>query len=152
MIRTQSIGRAALRRGLSTGPAWETLRVERSPEEERILTVSFNRPDSLNALNTLMGEELRDLFDADRMDAAYPGTSAVVLSGSERAFCVGADLKERKGMTDEVWAAQHRLFQKAALNILHCPVPVISAVEGASVCVCVSVSVYVRECALGRAR
>ena len=56
---------------------------------------------------------------------------AVVFTGSgTKAFCVGGDLKEREGMTDEVWRAQHLIFEAGAARVLHCPVPVIAAVEG----------------------
>jgi enoyl-CoA hydratase/carnithine racemase len=56
---------------------------------------------------------------------------AVVLTGAgTKAFCVGGDLKEREGMTDEAWRAQHVIFEAAAARLLHCPVPVIAAVEG----------------------
>ena len=55
----------------------------------------------------------------------------VVLAGAgDKAFCVGGDLKERQGMTDEVWRAQHVIFEAGAARVLHCPVPVIAAVEG----------------------
>jgi enoyl-CoA hydratase/carnithine racemase len=43
---------------------------------------------------------------------------------------VGGDLKERDGMTDEAWRAQHVIFEQAAARVLRCPVPVIAAVEG----------------------
>ena len=56
---------------------------------------------------------------------------AVVFTGAgTKAFCVGGDLKEREGMTDETWRAQHVIFETAAARVLHCPVPVIAAVEG----------------------
>ena len=48
----------------------------------------------------------------------------------DRAFCAGGDLKERNGMTDEAWRAQHVIFEQAAMRVLRCPVPVIAAVEG----------------------
>src|SRR5262249_27832541 len=56
---------------------------------------------------------------------------AVVFTGAgEKAFCVGGDLKEREGMSDEAWRAQHLIFEQGAARVLHCPVPVIAAVEG----------------------
>jgi enoyl-CoA hydratase/carnithine racemase len=57
----------------------------------------------------------------------------VVLTGAgTRAFCGGADLKERRGMSDGDWGAQHRLFERMLRVILDCPVPVIGAVNGAA--------------------
>src|SRR3546814_12117447 len=43
---------------------------------------------------------------------------------------VGGDLKEREGMTDEAWRAQHVIFERAASALLRCPAPVNAAVEG----------------------
>jgi enoyl-CoA hydratase/carnithine racemase len=54
----------------------------------------------------------------------------VFTSTSERAFCAGADLKERRSMSDDDWLAQHQIMREAILRILRCPVPVIAAVEG----------------------
>jgi enoyl-CoA hydratase/carnithine racemase len=106
---------------------YRTLRVSRS-EDGSVVTVELHRPEVLNAMNTAMGEDLLACFEALFRD----GTArAVVLTGSgEKAFCVGGDLKEREGMTDEVWRAQHLIFEQAAMRILRCPVPVIAAVEG----------------------
>jgi enoyl-CoA hydratase/carnithine racemase len=93
-----------------------------------VATVVLDRPEVLNAMNTGMGEDLVACFRALNGDARL---RAVVLTGAgDRAFCVGGDLKERDGMTDEAWRAQHQLFEAAAYAILHCPVPVVAAVEG----------------------
>lgn len=57
----------------------------------RVATITLNRPEALNALNsTLVGEliEAALAFDAD------PNIGAIVLTGSERAFAAGADIKE----------------------------------------------------------
>jgi enoyl-CoA hydratase/carnithine racemase len=93
-----------------------------------VLTVELHRPEALNALNTALGEDLRACFQGR---AAAGGVRAVVLTGAgERAFCVGGDLKERQGMTDEAWRAQHVVFEEAAAAVRRCPAPVIAAVEG----------------------
>jgi enoyl-CoA hydratase/carnithine racemase len=93
-----------------------------------VVTVELNRPEALNAMNTAMGEDLLRCFEALRWDRVV---RAVVFTGAgTKAFCVGGDLKEREGMTDEMWRAQHVIFETAAAGVLHCPVPVIAAVEG----------------------
>jgi enoyl-CoA hydratase len=110
-----------------TEAAFQTLRLERSGDGH-VLTVELHRPDVLNAMNTAMGGELLACF---RGPAAAPGVRAVVLAGAgERAFSVGGDLKEREGMSDEAWRAQHLIFEQAAMALLRCPAPVIAAVEG----------------------
>jgi len=56
---------------------------------DSIFTITINRPDKLNALNTQMIRELIDAFDAaDNDDAAR----AIIVTGAGRAFCAGADL------------------------------------------------------------
>jgi enoyl-CoA hydratase/carnithine racemase len=107
--------------------AYRHLVVTRS-DEEHVVTVEMARPEALNAMNTAMGEDLLRCFDALHWDRQ---ARAVVLTGAgEKAFCVGGDLKERHGMTDEAWRQQHVIFEEAAFRVLRCPVPVIAAVEG----------------------
>jgi enoyl-CoA hydratase/carnithine racemase len=103
------------------------LRVTRS-DDRHVVTVMLDRPEQMNAMNTRMGEDLLACFDALARDA---DARAVVFTGSgDKAFCAGGDLKERNGMTDEAWRAQHVVFEQAAMKVLRCPVPVIAAVEG----------------------
>ena len=93
-----------------------------------VVTVELSRPEALNAMNTAMGEDLLRCFEAFQWDKSV---RVVVFTGAgEKAFCVGGDLKERAGMSDETWRAQHLIFEQGAARVLHCPVPVIAAVEG----------------------
>ncbi|HWN93008.1 MAG TPA: enoyl-CoA hydratase-related protein [Verrucomicrobiae bacterium] len=107
--------------------SYKTINVSASPDGH-VVTVELNRPEALNAMNTAMGEDLLRCFEAFQWDKA---ARCVVFTGAGvKAFCVGGDLKEREGMTDETWRAQHAIFEAAAAKVLHCPVPVIAAVEG----------------------
>ena len=94
-----------------------------------VAMVAFNRPEVANALSTLMGEEL--LLAWTEL-AAREDLRCVVLTGQGRHFQAGADLKERNGMTDEAWAAQHRVFEAMVRAQLSVPVPIIAAVNGAA--------------------
>jgi enoyl-CoA hydratase len=105
--------------------SYETLQVTR---ENHVVTVTLDRPEALNAINTAMGRELLACFESLFWDK---DARVVILTGTgERAFCVGGDLKERQGMTDDDWRDQHVIFEQAAFRLLRCPQPVIAAVEG----------------------
>jgi len=103
--------------------------VEINEPAEGVRVVTLSRPDSANALNTAMGEELLALWGALAKD---PAVRVAVLTGAGRFFCAGADLKERDGMTDEAWSAQHVMFEAMIRAQLACPFPIIAAVNGAA--------------------
>jgi enoyl-CoA hydratase len=97
-------------------------------DDRHLVTVILNRPEQHNAMNTAMGEDLLACFTALAGDG---DARAIVLTGSgEKAFCAGGDLKERNEMTDAQWRAQHVIFERSAMALLRCPIPVIAAVEG----------------------
>src|SRR6185369_13960931 len=107
-------------------PPYATLRTECTDD---ILTVTLNRPEVANALNTQMGRDLADLWT--RLIADAGGVRAVLYTGSgDRVFCAGGDLKERNGMSDRDWQAQHEIFERAFWSMMDCPIPVIAAVNG----------------------
>src|SRR3954447_10141733 len=78
----------------SPATGYATIRRER---EDGVATIELHRPDRLNAFTEEMLEELVDAFD--RTDAD-DDVRAVVVTGSGRAFCAGADLA-RGGATFE---------------------------------------------------
>lgn len=94
----------------------------------RIAVVTLNRPDAYNALNTRLAEEL--VAALERL-ASERQLRCVVLTGTgTRAFCAGADLKERAGMTADAWFAQHRIFEHAFASLRIFPRPLFAAVNG----------------------
>ena len=104
-----------------------TLAVEQI--DAHLMIVRFDRPEVYNALNTDTSLDLRDLFAPL---AFTPGNlRCVILTGrGDKAFSAGGDLKERLGMDDHAWRAQHAIIEEAAYAILNCSVPVIAAVNG----------------------
>ncbi|WP_202301908.1 2,3-dehydroadipyl-CoA hydratase PaaF [Dryocola clanedunensis] len=62
-----------------------------SSRNDRILTLTLNRPQARNALNNALLEQLADALEAAQNDTS---TGAVVITGSERCFAAGADLNE----------------------------------------------------------
>ncbi len=106
--------------------SFETLLV--STPAEHVALITLNRPDAANAFNTQMAREFTDALE----DLAKDVRCVVLTGAGERAFCAGADLKERDGMDDAAWAAQHKVFEAMGQAILDLPMPVIAAVNGAA--------------------
>ncbi|MCC5983504.1 MAG: enoyl-CoA hydratase [Rhodobacteraceae bacterium] len=103
--------------------AYETLIVD---IKDHIALIRLNRPDALNALNsTLMAELARALTEADQDTKVR----AIVLTGSEKAFAAGADIKEmsEKGFVD-VFEAD--FFTPETEAMLRVRKPIIAAVSG----------------------
>ncbi len=96
--------------------------------DDHLATVFFNRPENMNALSTQMAKDLLHVF-ADL--AADPGVWAAVLTGKGgKAFCAGADLKERKSMGKDEMRRQRELFVQAFKAVSTFPKPLIGAVNG----------------------
>ena len=90
--------------------------------------VTLNRPQALNTLSLAMYRRFDPALAAWREDS---GVQAVLVRGAgERAFCAGGDLKERDGMSNEDWRAQHELFERSFMALLETQMPVIAAVNG----------------------
>jgi len=90
--------------------------------------VVLDRLDAMNALNTAMLADLAEHFTAL---AADPSVRVVIVSAAgERAFCAGADLKERAAMSDAQIVSQRPAFRAAFAALLALPQPTIAAVHG----------------------
>jgi 2-(1,2-epoxy-1,2-dihydrophenyl)acetyl-CoA isomerase len=102
---------------------YETILVEVA---DAVATITLNRPDSLNALNTVMRRELLAAFKASGRDEAV---RAVVLTGAGRGFCSGADL--RGGATERAYRrVLSDEYNPLIVAIRELPKPVIAAVNG----------------------
>ena len=108
---------------------YETLLVKR--HKSHVLCVTLNRPKVANAFNTTMAREITNLLEGIALEPK--AIRVIVLTGSgKRAFCAGGDLKERNGMTDEAWQAQHLVFERMIRAVIGCPIPIIGAINGAA--------------------
>jgi enoyl-CoA hydratase/carnithine racemase len=88
--------------------------------------VRINRPEALNALNSVVLSELATVLDAAEAD---DGVRCLVLTGSERAFAAGADIKEMSGKSyAEMFASDY--FAAASRRIERFRKPIIAAVAG----------------------
>ena len=91
-------------------------------------TVTLNRPEALNAIS---GEMADELAGAVLQAAAHPDVWVVVLAAAgDRAFCVGADLKERNRLDDRGWM-RNRVFMRGMFDsVRSVPQPTIASVFG----------------------
>jgi methylglutaconyl-CoA hydratase len=89
---------------------------------------TLDRPDRMNALTRAM---LKALGKLAREVAANDSVRAVVVTGAgEKAFCAGADLKERRGMSEDEVRALLDLYRAELRPLDQCPKPVVAALNG----------------------
>jgi enoyl-CoA hydratase/carnithine racemase len=103
--------------------AYTTILTEQA---DGVLLIRLNRPEALNALNARLLEELGDALEAAEAD---DGIGCSVVTGSDRAFAAGADIKE---MASKSYAEMFRedFFTRGAGRIERCRKPIIAAVGG----------------------
>ncbi len=106
---------------------------------DRVLTITLNRPERLNAWTARMGSELREAFD--RVDADDE-VRAVIVTGAGRGFCAGADLESggdtfdyraRTGEDAGAGAPPRDNGGQLTLRIFESTKPVIAAINGPAV-------------------
>ena len=102
--------------------AYDTLIVE---TRGKVGLVTLNRPRALNALNAQLIDELAKALDAFEAD---DGTGCIVITGSEKAFAAGADIKEMAGKS--FMDAFDGNFIESWRRVTRCRKPVIAAVSG----------------------
>jgi 2-(1,2-epoxy-1,2-dihydrophenyl)acetyl-CoA isomerase len=102
-----------------------------SSRDGAVLTLTLNRPEALNALNLKATQGLRTEVEAAGRD---PEVGAIVLTGTGRAFCAGADLKDvnaRAQAGDNDLGADLRTNYTPMIRAIRaCPKPVIAALNG----------------------
>lgn len=105
--------------------------------EDRVATITLDRPDKMNAFTATMMSEMIDAFD--RVDAD-DGVRAVIVTGAGRAYCAGADLARggetfARGGTDARTASgvSRDGGGMLTLRIFECTKPVLGAINGAAV-------------------
>jgi enoyl-CoA hydratase len=104
---------------------YETLLYEK---KDGIGTVTLNRPDKLNALNSTVYNELYDVFEAIEGDAAV---RAIILTGAgERAFAAGSDVAEMQNMDTLEIQKFMAAIRRASDRVYSLSKPTIAAVNG----------------------
>ncbi len=96
--------------------------------ENGIATILLNRPNAANSLSVQMLNELQEIFQEIKYD---PNVRCVVITGAgEKAFCAGADLKERATMNPTEVKKTVSLIRKTINDVEELPKPVIAAING----------------------
>jgi methylglutaconyl-CoA hydratase len=101
-------------------------------DEDQVATVVLSRPDSRNALNAALIEELTHCFEEISDDE---GIRAVVLAGEGRSFCAGADIgymRETAHFSYEENLEDARRLAMMYWTIDECPKPLVARVQGAA--------------------
>ena len=104
----------------------------RAERVRRVLTLTINRPDVLNAVNAALHEELSRIFyDA----GADPDTDVVVLTGAGRAFCAGGDIDWMQEAIDRPESFEDTAVEakKIIFGLLDCEKPIICRMNGHAV-------------------
>jgi len=104
------------------------VRVTRHDPAGLVAELALDRPEAMNAVSTQMALDLAAA--CVRLSADQELRVVLVTSTSPRAFCVGADLKERSSFTDAELMAQRPVARAAYSGVLNLPVPTIAVVEG----------------------
>lgn len=102
------------------------IRVVQGPDA--VATITLNRPESLNALNAAMLDELRAAVES----LPGAGARALLLTGEGRGFSSGADLAGSGGLPEDVGAALEAHFNPLVEALFACPLPIVAAVNGAA--------------------
>ncbi|WP_075981234.1 enoyl-CoA hydratase [Bacillus massilinigeriensis] len=106
--------------------SWKTVLVEKG--NDGIAIITLNRPEAANAFSRQMLTDLNDCFNTIKNDSTV---RVVILTGSgDKAFCAGADLKERKEMDDDEVKQIVRLIGTTVSEVEALPQPVIAAMNG----------------------
>ena len=102
--------------------------------EDRIATLTLNRPERLNALGGTLREEL---YDAVTRTASDPNVGVLVITGAGRGFCSGGDVKSmsERDQAGAATSTDERLApvrDRCILAMRDCPKPLIAAINGAA--------------------
>lgn len=100
-------------------------------QDKYIGVIRLNRPEVMNAFSVLLLEEWNRILD--ELETKQEIRAVIITANGQKAFSAGADLKERKQMTDEQVKSTVTLIGKTIQRIATLPVPVIAAMNGAAI-------------------
>ena len=94
---------------------------------ESVAWMTIERPEVLNAVRS---RELRELLADINATAQNDSVRVLVITGTDRAFSVGSDIKAMDGMTEANFRAQTDLFQRLSQAMRDCDKPILAAING----------------------
>jgi enoyl-CoA hydratase/carnithine racemase len=106
---------------------YQTIRIDKDGPVDWL---TLNRPETLNAINTLMVTELRDYFGGLFEDDSV---RIVVMRGAGRAFCAGLDIKASQEGADNPWGGGmgfQGYLAEVYIRMRRCPQPIVSLIQG----------------------
>jgi len=108
---------------------YQSIAVER---RERVLRLTLNRPEALNAIDAQLHDELSRIFFDVGMDEE---TDVVVLTGAGRAFCAGGDMGWLQSLIEDPYGWQRVAIggKRIVMGILEARQPVIAQIQGPAV-------------------
>lgn len=117
---------------------FETITIEK---RGRVLHVTFNRPEVLNAVNEELHVEMANIFYQINTD---PTVDIVVLSGAGRAFCAGGDAAWMQREIDDPTGFDHTVLEakRVIFSILDCEKPIICRMNGDAVGLGATIALY----------
>lgn len=96
--------------------------------ENGILIATIHRPEKLNAVNKEVFDELKALVE--RLESDHSARALILTGHGNKAFCVGADLKERQGMNEKDVVVRLDFVRQIYSRIEKLAIPVIAALNG----------------------
>lgn len=99
-------------------------------KQENIAVLTLNRPEAMNAMSKGLLDTLNAHITAINNDKSIHCT--IITGSKQKAFCAGADLKERKGMTEEQVIEAVSYIGHTVTNIENMKMPVIAVLNGAA--------------------
>ena len=109
--------------------SYQTIKID---SKDRVLSLTLNRPNQLNAVNEVMHEELSRIFSDAARD---PETDIIVLTGAGRAFCAGGDIDWMQDAIDNPLSFERTAVEgkQIIFSLLDCEKPIVAKVNGPAV-------------------
>lgn len=96
--------------------------------DDKIAVVTLNRPQAANAMSHQLLNDLNDVIN--KLEQNKQIVCTIIVGAGDRVFCAGADLKERKGMSDDQVIQTVQYIGQTVMRIENLPMPVIAALNG----------------------